>query len=87
MDLSVIATVSAITIICYLIGDTIKLFPEVKNEAVPSIVGICGGVLGIIGMFVIKAFPADNILDAIAIGIVSGLASTGVNQVYKQAKK
>ena len=29
-------------------------------------------------------FPAKDILNAIAIGIVSGLASTGANQVKKQ---
>ena len=26
-------------------------------------------------------------IDAIAVGIVSGMASTGVNQIYKQIKK
>ena len=29
-------------------------------------------------------FPAEDVMNAVAIGIVSGLASTGVNQVYKQ---
>ena len=42
--------------------------------------------IGIVGMFVIPSYPADNILDAIAVGIVSGMASTGVNQIYKQVK-
>lgn len=51
------------------------------------IVGVAGGVLGIVGMFVIPGYPANNILDAIAVGIVSGMASTGVNQIYKQIKK
>ena len=43
-----------------------------------------GGVLGIVGMYVIPDFPAHDVLNAVAVGIVSGLASTGVNQVYKQ---
>ena len=30
---------------------------------------------------------AQDILNAIAIGIVSGLASTGIDQAYKQQKK
>ena len=37
-------------------------------------------------MYVIPDFPAQDILNAIAVGIVSGLSSTGVNQVYKQLK-
>lgn len=38
-------------------------------------------------MYVIPNFPATDVLDAIAVGIVSGLASTGVNQIQKQVKK
>ncbi len=87
MDFSVVATVVAITVICYLIGQGAKLSTVIKNEAIPVIVGVCGGILGVIGMFVMPDFPANDILNAIAIGIVSGLASTGVNQLYKQAKK
>lgn len=87
MDFSVVATVVAITVICYLIGQGAKLSTAIKNEAIPVIVGVCGGILGVIGMYVMPDFPANDILNAIAIGIVSGLASTGVNQVYKQAKK
>ena len=59
----------------------------VKDNIIPIIVGVAGGVLGIVGMFVIPGYPANNILDAIAVGIVSGMASTGVNQIYKQIKK
>ena len=32
-------------------------------------------------------FPAQDILTALAVGIVSGLAATGANQVGKQLKK
>lgn len=51
------------------------------------IVGVAGGILGVVGMYVIPNFPATDVLDAIAVGIVSGLASTGVNQIQKQVKK
>lgn len=87
MDISQIGTVLAIVVITYLIGLGAKTIPQIKDNFIPVIVGICGGVLGVIGMFVIPDFPANDILNSIAIGIVSGLASTGVNQVYKQAKK
>lgn len=87
MDIMQIGTVLAITIIAYLVGYGAKLIPKIKDEAIPVIVGVCGGILGVLGMFVMPDFPARDILNAIAIGIVSGLASTGVNQVLKQAKK
>ena len=38
-------------------------------------------------MYLIPHFPTPDVLDAIAVGIVSGLASTGVNQIQKQVKK
>lgn len=87
MDITQVGTVLAIVVITYLIGLGAKNISTIKDEAIPVIVGVCGGILGIIGMFVMPDFPAHDILNAIAIGIVSGLASTGVNQVWKQAKK
>ena len=80
-------TVLAIVVITYLIGLGAKQISVVKDEMIPVIVGVAGGVLGILGMYVMPDFPANDILNAIAIGIVSGLASTGVNQIYKQAAK
>lgn len=82
-----VTQVVAIVVICYLIGLAVKAIPSIKDELIPVIVGVCGGILGVIGMFAMPDFPADDILNAIAIGIVSGLASTGVNQAYKQLAK
>lgn len=87
MDLTQIGTVMAIVVITYLVGLGAKNISTIKDEAIPVIVGVCGGILGIVGMFVMPDFPAHDILNSVAIGIVSGLASTGVNQVWKQAKK
>lgn len=86
MDISSMTTVIAIVVICYLIGLAAKTIPAVKDNYIPVIVGTFGGVLGVLGMYVIPDFPAQDILNAIAVGIVSGLSSTGVNQVYKQLK-
>ena len=86
MDISSMTTVIAIVVICYLIGLAAKTIPAVKDNYIPVIVGAFGGILGILGMYVIPDFPAQDILNAIAVGIVSGLSSTGVNQVYKQLK-
>ena len=35
-------------------------------------------------MFVIPQYPTGDVINAAAVGIVSGLAATGANQVYKQ---
>ena len=86
MDISSMTTVIAIVVICYLIGLAAKTIPAVKDNYIPVIVGAFGGILGVLGMYVIPDFPAQYILNAIAVGIVSGLSSTGVNQVYKQLK-
>jgi hypothetical protein len=86
MDFTQVSTVVAIVVITYLIGLAVKAIPQIKDNYIPIIVGIAGGILGIIGMYVIPDFPANDILNAIAVGIVSGLSSTGVNQIYKQVK-
>ena len=85
MDISIfgIAVVAAITVICYLIGQGVKA-SGLDNKWIPVIVGACGGVLGVAGMFLMADFPAGDVLTAAAVGIVSGLAATGVNQAGKQ---
>ena len=87
MDITQVSTVVAIVVITYLIGLAVKAIPQIKDNYIPIIIGIAGGILGIIGMYVIPDFPANDILNAIAVGIVSGLSSTGVNQIYKQQVK
>lgn len=87
MEFSQMGTVLAIVVICYLIGVAVKAIKGVKDELIPVIVGVAGGILGVVGMYVIPDFPANDVLNAVAVGIVSGLASTGANQVWKQATK
>lgn len=84
MDISIfgIAGVAAITVICYLIGQGVKA-SGLDNKWIPVIVGACGGVLGVAGMFLMADFPAGDVLTAAAVGIVSGLAATGVDQAGK----
>ena len=86
MDITSVTTVVSIVVITYLIGLAAKVIPSVKDNYIPIIVGVAGGILGVVGMYVIADFPANDVLNAIAVGIVSGLASTGVNQIYKQVK-
>ena len=81
-----IASVAGITVICYLIGQIVKAV-GLDSKWVPCIVGIVGGALGAVGMAVMADFPAPDYLTAVAVGIVSGLASTGVHQAVKQLKE
>lgn len=81
-----IAGVAAITVIVYIIGLLVKA-SSLADKWIPIICGISGGVLGIVGMFLMPEFPANDFISAAAVGVVSGLASTGADQVFKQAKK
>ena len=83
-----ITSIACITVICYLIGMVCKASSGIKDNYIPAIVGISGLILGVIAFYLVpELMIAGNILDAIAVGIVSGLASTGINQVGKQLAK
>ena len=80
-----IASVAAITVICYLVGIYGKTAEYISDEYIPVIVGVVGGILGIVAFFIgMPDFPATDIITAIAVGIVSGLAAVGINQLTKQ---
>lgn len=78
-----LTSVVGITVIAYLVGEIVKV-TALDNKFIPVIVGVVGGILGAIGMKVIPQYPAQDIITAIAVGIVSGLAATGANQIGKQ---
>lgn len=86
MDFTGVASVIGITVICYLVGMIAKA-SSVDNKWIPVIVGVFGAILGVAGMYVIVDFPAADVINALAVGIVSGLASTGANQITKISKK
>ena len=83
MEYMGMAGVAAISVIAWLVGETVKLLP-LDNRWIPVICGICGSVLGIVGMRVMPDFPAHDLMSAAAVGIVSGLAATGADQIGKQ---
>ena len=81
-----IASVAAITVIAYLIGELVKA-TGLDNKWIPIICGAAGGVIGVVAMLSgVPDFPAGDYITAVAVGIVSGLAATGVNQCVKQMK-
>ena len=88
MDINIlgITGVAGITVICYLAALAIKQTP-LANKWLPSLCGVLGAALGVAGMYTMPEFPAGDIITALAVGIVSGLAATGADQVVKQLRK
>lgn len=80
-----IAGVAAITVLCYLVGMGVKASP-LDNKFIPIVCGGLGVILGIVALFVMPDFPANDVITAAAVGVVSGLAATGADQIYKQLK-
>ena len=81
-----IASVAGITIIVYLLGMGVKA-SGLDNKWIPVICGVAGAVLGVAGMYFMPDYPATDIINAVAVGIASGLAATGVDQLFKQLTK
>ena len=82
-----IASVAVISVICYLIGMVVRA-TGLDNKWIPCICGCFGAVLGVISLALqVPHFPASDPLTAVAVGIVSGMAATGINQAVKQLKQ
>lgn len=83
-----IAATSSITVIVYTIIEILKYFTK-NNEKFKAVIPIIAGVLGAaIATTVYFLSPTlmgfQSLFDAIIIGLVSGLAATGTNQIFKQ---
>lgn len=87
MEIMGITGVAGIVVICYLVGLVVKATPWNNNKIIPIVCGMAGAVLGVAGMYVMPEFPAADPITAVAVGIVSGLAATGADQIAKQLKQ
>lgn len=79
MDISFITDmyVPIIMVACLIVGFIVKKWiNDVDNKWIPTIVTILGAVLG----FVINGAS----IEAVVAGAVTGLASTGLHQLFKQ---
>ena len=86
MDLG-IANVATITALVYIIGLGIKA-TKLDNKWIPVICGLSGVILGILAMVIgVPDFPAEDPLTAAAVGGASGLAATGLNELFKQLEQ
>ena len=79
--------VGAITVIYYLGGLAVKA-ARLDSRLIPVFCGTLGLVLGLACYFCrLGILPAGDPVTAAAVGIVSGLAATGADQVKKQLLK
>ena len=82
-------SIPIIVIICYIIGEIYKVLFKNKQDLyklIPIVLACFGGLLGVL-IFLTNPeilFNASNIWSALFIGIVSGVSSTGTNQIIKQ---
>ena len=79
-----IASVASIVVIVWLVGQVVKATP-LGNSWIPIICGAVGLGLGLLGYGLgIPDFPANDWYTAAAVGIVSGLGATGINETVKK---
>lgn len=85
MELFGIGAVASITVVSYLAGLAVKASPWNNNNTIPLVCGTVGGIFGVIGYFYhMENFLVSDPISAFAVGIVSGLSATGINQISKQ---
>ena len=79
---------AAITVITYLMGMAVRA-SRMDNKWIPILCGLLGGLLGLVSFYLlpIPDYPAGDPITAAAVGIVSGLAATGLHQAAKQLSK
>lgn len=82
MDLSFITEhyIPVVLIACLVVGyciKHIKWLEAVSNEYIPSILALLGAILGCVSVGQVG-------LESIVYGAVTGLASTGLHQVFSQ---
>ena len=82
-------SVPIIVLCCYIVGEIYKVIFKKNTKTyklIPILVACVGGVFGIIIFYTAPEilFNVKNLYDALTIGIISGFASTGANQIIKQ---
>lgn len=85
--MSEFVAIPAVVVICWFIGLCMKnlIKSDKVDKFIPCVCGAVGGALGIIIFFTTPDFiAADSWFNALATGIVSGLAATGIDQIKKQ---
>lgn len=89
MTLLGFASLPAVAIVCFLVAKIFKNFTQEEyHKHIPVLVASVGMIICVLMfMFIPGYVVAENIVEAAAIGIVSGLSATGIHQAIKQNTK
>lgn len=82
-----IPTCVAVVALAYFVGIVVKNVEAINDKWIPVICGAVGAPLGVLAWRVVPDFPASDCMTAVAVGIMSGLTATGINQIIKQFRK
>ena len=86
-----IVTLPVIIVICYITGEIIKIVFNNKTKIkklIPFILGMLGGLIGVLIYITNKELiQTTSIWESILVGTISGLSSTGTNQLIKKIKE
>ena len=77
----------SITVICYGISEVVKSAKLVRDEYIPLVSVFIGIFCSIISLVYGFNIGGGTAIDILAIGISSGLAAIGINQIPKQIKR
>lgn len=79
-----VTTVVSIVIICFVIGQIVKLTPWNNNQYISVVCLVSGGILGAVGHYIgIDVLATQDIMSAIATGAASGGTATALYEAYK----
>lgn len=88
MDVLGIIGIPAIMVLAYVAGAFFKAWDMFDDRKIPVAVLLVGVALGAIAYYCVPQMTiANDIITALAIGAVSGMGATCVNQIVKQSKK
>lgn len=90
MNVMEIVSLPIIVSVVYGVIELLKLIfkSESFNRVIPIISAVLGVILGIVIFYAVPSITfANNIVEAMIIGAVSGLSATGTNQIGKQLSK
>ena len=91
MEIMNVVSVPAIVAIVYGVINLIKHAigeSEKFKRLIPLLSAALGAILGIVLYYVMpRIVLAENVYEALIIGVESGLTATGTNQIFKQLNK
>ena len=80
-----IAGVAAITVIAYAAGQAMKAWGR-GERWIPTVCAVLGGILGVVGLYVMPGFPANDVITAAAIGQMQAKGKVSAEEMLQLAE-